>query len=94
MDYVLEKYREHIVPIVYECLEQLYTKLRENNDIITFHRWKDLVEHAMYKDMSIANSFEIFMKNVNRMPNYEDYRTIIMNMFVRYEKNPIGRNQG
>jgi hypothetical protein len=42
MDYVLEKHREHIVPIVYECLEQLYTKLRENNDIITFHRWKDL----------------------------------------------------
>ena len=85
----LEEYRQHIAPLIYECLEQLQTKINDNNDVISHHTWKELVTLVMYKDLSITNAFTMFLNTNKAMPNHEEYRTIIMTMFRKYERNQM-----
>ena len=88
MENILDQYRDHLSPIVYDCLEQLYVKIKENNDLLTYYTWKELLRLLILKDMAITSAFRIHMHQLK-----EEYKIIITNMFIKYEINPLHRNR-
>ena len=88
MENILEQYRCHLAPILYECLEQLYEKITEKNDMGTYTKWKELTTNLSRKDTTVSTACMIFMTQLK-----EEYKIIIMNMLVKYERNPLNRNR-
>lgn len=86
------QYRTQLIPIVYECLEQLLKQIQNNNDTFAHEKWKKLLETLQNPSISITVAFENFTKSVCLEPSYDDYLISIMNMFIKYERNLISRN--
>jgi len=87
MNFSLDQYHEYLPPIVYECNKQLYEKIKSNNDMITYHMWKELVSLVVYNNTTITFAFNTFLNKNKAMPNHEEYKTIIMAMLAQYERN-------
>jgi hypothetical protein len=88
----ISQYRTQLIPIIYECLEQLLKQIQNNNDTFAFEKWKELLETLQNQSVSITIAFENFTKSVYMMPSYHDYLISIMNMFIKYEQNKMSRN--
>jgi predicted transcriptional regulator len=87
MDNILEQYRGHLAPIIYECLEQMYERMKETDDKAMYGTWKELIRLLIQKDVSVTAAFRICMMKIK-----EEYRNMILMMFIKYERNPMNRN--
>jgi Na+/phosphate symporter len=93
MDYQLEQHRDYFAPIIYECVTQLYEKIKANNDMITYYRWKELVSLFAYNNSTITFACNMFLNSNKEMPHHEEYKSIIMIMLTKYEQNGFNRNR-
>jgi hypothetical protein len=88
MENILEEYRTRLAPIVYDCLQQMYETMVDRLDDGTYGVWKELIGLLATKDISVTTAFRMCMPKLK-----EDYRNMVMAMFLQYERNPMVRNR-
>jgi hypothetical protein len=93
MNYSIEQHREYLAPAIYDCSVQLYEKIKANNDMITYHTWKELVSLLVYNNTTIPFAFNMFLNKNKVMPNHEEYKTIIMATLMQYQRNGYVQNR-